>query len=397
MALPMNEQAQRLAPYFTTPGPGDAAPDPAALGDPSLFDGLGLVVVRLQAGDAPATLWPHVPDALRAAVAALDPSRSAHVYHTWADHAAILGATKWDWQDYIPQGTLVMIAGAQESGKSTVALRIVATYTMGWLWPDATPYTGKTGSVVWAEGEAGQRFNTDRARAWELDLSRIIGPDDDLGDFTFEQDEKREAFWELMARPTVKLGIIDSLSGIHGGKESDAEMQRIIKPFAELARNVNKPIILTHHLNKPLRGQTDVLTLARVRGSGTITQTARVVWGIDTPDPELPETRRLQILKSNLGLKADPLGFTIGDKGVAWCDAPREKRKESQVDKAADMLLAWLAREPVPQTTLQQKATTAAISKRTLDRAKQRLRIVSIKRPEGWLWSLPSKEEDSGE
>ena len=391
--MSLQEQAERLAPHFITPDLGDTWPDPADLGNPAQFDGLGLVVVRLQAGDTPATLWPHVPDALGHAVAAIDPTQPARVYATYADVHGILGATAWDWQDYIPKGTLIVAGGAQESGKTTVAQRIAASYIMGWDWPDGTPYTGEKGSVVWAEGEAGQRINTNRIKAWGVDMTKIVVTNEALGDFFFGNEADRNAFWELMRRPGVKLGVLDSLSGIHGGKESDAEMQGIIKPFAELARDCNKPIIITHHLNKPLRGQTDVLTLARLRGSGTITQTARIVWGIDLPDPALPDTRRLQVLKSSLGIKPEPLGFTIGEKGVEWCDAPQEAKKETLQDKAVDLLLVLLRKGPMRATDLRAEIEGAGLSWNATHRAKAKLGIVVVKREGVWHWGLPHHEQ----
>lgn len=313
-------------------------------------------------------------------------------YATWDDLAQVLASIEWDWPGWLARGFLTMIAASQEMGKSILALRIAGCYAMGWDWPDGSPYTGETGSVVWAEGEAGQQLNIARAKAWGLDLSRIVTPHEELDDFRFENEEHRDHLWHLMAQPHVKLGIIDSLSGIHLGKESDAEMQRIILPFAELTRDTSKVLILNHHLNKPPHGQTDVLTLARVRGSGTITQTARIVWGIDKPDPHQPDTRRIKMLKTNLGAKPDPLGFTIDAAGITFCEAPEEARKETQVDRAADMLLGLLAKGPMRQPDVKERTLAAGISWRSTRRAKDRLKIVPKKESDGWYWSLPARD-----
>ena len=322
------------------------------------------------------------------------PAPSDVQYATWADLDTMLSSITWGWDEWLANGFLTIIAGSQEMGKSLLALRVVGCFTKGLPWPDGTEFTGKRGRVVWAEGEAGQRLNLDRAKRWDMDLTKIITPHRDIGDFSFENQEHRDHLWDIMSKPDVRLGIIDSLSGIHGGKESDAEMQRIVKPFAELARDQDKPMIINHHVTKPRFGEVDILTLARVRGSGTITQTARAVWGIDIPDPEgHPDVRRLHMLKTNLGVKPEPLGFTIGDKGVAFCDAPEAVRTETVVDKAGDLLLSLLDREPMKHSKIKTEAQGAGISWRAIERAKKRLRIVATKRVDGWWWGLPSKEE----
>ena len=329
------------------------------------------------------------------AMARIDPSEPPpDVFHyaTWADLDRMLSSITWAWDGWLPNGFLSMIAGSQEMGKSILALRIAGCYIMGWPWPDGTEFTGQRGRVVWAEGEAGQQLNLDRAKAWGLDLSKIVTPHQTVDDFQFENEEHRYHLWSLMAQPDVRLGVVDSLSGIHGGKEKDAEMQRVIKPFAELARDEGKPLIVSHHLNKPLHGQVDVLTLNRVRGSGTITQTARLVWGIDLPDPHCPDTRRLSVLKTNLGAKPDPLGFSIGETGLEFCDAPEAPKQETQADKAADMLSAWLSKGPMKASELEKRIEGEGVSWKTAKRVKGRLRIVSVKKDDGWYWSLPARE-----
>jgi len=364
--------------------------------DPSLFDAgeARLAILACKTGADPRTeIAPTLSPAFLRGLFPTEPERTSPNYLTWADLDLVLGDIAWDWQDWLPRGFLTLVAASQEAGKSILALRIAGCYIMGWPWPDGTEFTGERGCVLWAEGEAGQQLNLSRAKAWGLDLMKIVTPHEEIADFQFGNAEHREHLWGLYSESRIKFGVIDSLSGIHGGRESDAEMQRIIQPFAALARDENKPLIMNHHLSKPPHGQADVLTLNRVRGSGTITQTARLVWGIDRPDKEQSETRRLAVLKSNLGIKPQPLGFAIGDAGIVRCEAPRESSPETQTDKAVDLLMALLRKRPMKQAAIREEAEGAAIGWRTMNTAKKRLQIISKRQLGVWWWGLPGREE----
>lgn len=311
---------------------------------------------------------------------------------TFRDVSAILGSVRWEWSEWLPAGFLTMIVGSQEVGKSILLLRLVGCYTEGWPWPDGSEFTGERGFAVWAEGEAGQRLNTQRAEAWGMDLSRIITPHDDISDFSMENLDHWGHFCELAAYKNVRILVVDSLSGIHGRKENEATMQRVVKPFAELARDANKPIALSHHLNKPLRGERDVVTLNRVRGSGTITQTARIVWAIDRPDLETPETRRLQMLKSNLGGKPDALGFTIGDKSVTWTDAPKAAKPQTKQEQAMQILRGLLDKGAMKSSMVKASLEKFGGSWDSAHKAKERLGIVPFQRDGVWWWALPTRD-----
>lgn len=314
-------------------------------------------------------------------------------YLSFDDVSAALGSVHWEWRDWLPAGFVTMIVGSQETGKSIMLLRLVGCYTEGWPWPDGTPFSGKRGFAVWAEGESGQRLNTQRAEAWGMDLSRILTPHDEITDFSIENEEHWDHFCRLAHTPEVMILVVDSLSGIHLRKENEAAMQRVIKPFAELARDINKPLGLSHHLNKPLRGERDVMTLHRVRGSGTITQTCRVVWSIDRPDLELPETRRLQVLKSNLGAKPEPVGFTISDKGVARTDPPEADRPQTRQDEAVSLLRGLLDKGAVQSSILKASVEKFGGSWDAAHRAKERLGIRPFRKDGAWWWGLPTTHE----
>lgn len=314
-------------------------------------------------------------------------------YSTWADTAALLGPITWAWPGWLPNGMLTILASEPGDGKSALALRVVATMIGDTgEWPDSTPYYGKPGRVVWAESEAGHAINLERAKGWGLDTTRIIQPGLPLEDFRLDDAPKMDALRELAYLPDVRAIVIDSLRGANSRNENDSDVIGLVMALGQLARDTNKPILLTHHLRK--RGLLDGPggpNLDRLRGSSAITQPARVVWVIDTPDPQDKETRRLAQAKNNLGRFPAPLGMTISAAGVQFVDAPDAPRPISQQDAAVNFLLALLKDEALPSAEVLDHARLAGHSERTVKRAKDKLGVVSLKRTTGWYWGLPPR------
>jgi hypothetical protein len=185
---------------------------------------------------------------------------------------------------------------------------------------------------------------------------------------------------------------VDSLSGADPTAEKSTEDAGNVNWLASLARDCQKPIQLTHHLRK--RGMFDtegVITLDRVRGMSTILQFSRLIWALDTPDLTNTDNKRLSVIKTNLGKKPDSIGITIGDDGVTFGTAPEIPHTETVSDRAIDLLLALLADEPMRATTIEDEFKQAGISNAAMRRAKDRLKVISIKDRDGWKWSLPLK------
>jgi len=313
-------------------------------------------------------------------------------YSTWADLDAVLGPIEWDWQGWLAKGFLHIVVGMTGEGKSRLALRIGGVYLVGLDWPDGTPYEGPRACIVWGEAEAGQAMNRDRAKFMNLPTNKILSPlGDPLGDFRLSNPNHLAKLAYMAALPQVKLIIVDSLSGADPTAEKSTEDAKNVNWLAGLARDVQKPIILTHHLRK--RGLFDIegeVSLDRVRGISTILQYARVIWAIDTPDLNNKETKRLSVIKSNLAKKPAPLGFTINDE-ITFTDAPEKPHNETRVEQATDLLLSLLEKEPKSAQYVLDEFEQAGYSKSGLYRAKDALGIVSIRKDGRWLWTLPHK------
>lgn len=329
---------------------------------------------------------PYLPDSPKDLSKARGWNRLSH------QHSEIL----WDWKGYIPRGYLTMLVGMSGIGKSLVLLRLCGCYTNGWKYPDGSLYKGEPGMVLWGEGEAAQSLNLVRAIEMGIDTSKMLSMfDDPFIDFNMENRKHNLELARLANFKAVKLICIDSYSGVHAGDENNSEMNQNIKFLATLARDIQKPIILTHHLRKKSQFEKNIITLDRVRGSSSIVQTARVVIAIDQPDPTSPK-KRLNVIKSNLSAFPKPIGFIITGKGIEFSPAPTELLTVSELDRAKDFLKKTLDNGPVDADLIYKLAKDEELAERTLDNAKSVLKIKSdrVGGSDGkWQWKLPDPSD----
>jgi replicative DNA helicase len=316
---------------------------------------------------------------------------------SWADLEELIGPIEWAWEGWLPKGLLTIVVGEPGSGKSALILRLCSTWLKGDLWPDGTRCSDTLGAVVWCEAEASQAINLERANKWDLPVDKILAPfADPLMEAKIDDLRHQRVIEEAAQRDDVRFVIVDSLSGASSRDENTAEIKSAVQWLAELARDTGKPIVLTHHLRK--RGLLDVdhrVSLERVRGHSSIVQFARMVWALDTPDPNDEETRRLAVIKSNLARFPEPLGLRVTEQGVLSCSAPEPPRSTSVIDQAIEALRTLLEHGPMPATEIFVELREMGVSESTARRAQRKLGIKPRKEARAWMWGLPAAEEDS--
>jgi hypothetical protein len=334
------------------------------------------VAALLQAGVDRDLVLGAMTDEERRRIFAQDPDRRARAWaaaKTWQDLRAELAPISWSWDRWLINGMLTMLVAEPGAGKSALCLRLARTYILGDPWPDGTPYAGKTGKVLWCEAEAAQALNLQRADQWGLPAEELLLPlDDPLSEIALDNTEHMRRVEELAAHPQVRMVVVDSLRGANSGDENSSETMGVVKRLAQLARDVAKPVVLTHHLRKRgIQEPREGITLDRVRGSSAIVQPARVIWAIDTPDAGKKDVRRLSVIKSNVSAPPAPLGMTIGEHGIVIQDAPEPSRRETLQSQATALLLGLLAAGPKRATELREEVESAGISWSAAQRASQ--------------------------
>jgi hypothetical protein len=209
-----------------------------------------------------------------------------------------------------------------------------------------------------------------------------------------DNHEHRKLIRKIASRPGVKLVIVDSLSGGHRRDENSTSMLELVKFLAIMARDLNIPVLLIHHLRKKGLLEDNTVEIDRLRGSSTIVQTARVIWALDKPNSN-DEHLRLRVIKSNIAKEPNPIGCQVDDKGVHFGETPKPISRMSAVDEAAEFLLSFFSDfsdESVEVQKVYEKAAEFGIQKRTLNTAKRQLGIRSRKergKNGKWYWELP--------
>jgi len=138
-------------------------------------------------------------------------------------------------------------------------------------------------------------------------------------------------------------------------------------------------------------------------GSIAFVAAARMAWGFG-PHKDDDSKSVMLCLKCNLCPKPSGLGYRIADGLVEWDCNPvdmdasellRERNGEDQsaFDEASAFLTYVLQHGPLPGRDVEKQAKEAGVSQRTLERAKSRLGVKSIREGFGsesrWLWKLP--------
>lgn len=244
---------------------------------------------------------------------------------TWKDLDGRFSAIEWMWSGWIAKGLLTLIAGPPASGKSNAVLGLVKVVLHGGQWPDGTTYQHENGSeVAWIETEGGESINIPRANALGIDTARIrtvYTRETEGAPINLGSEAHRSAILELARRPQTHLVVIDSLSGGHSVNENESSVGKVVQSVAQIGTITQTPIILVSHTNKASM-HNDTPRMSDVRGSSTQLQYPRVIAGVDAPNPQTPDLRRITCTKNNIMAAPDPVGFRLTSNGVEWCEPP---------------------------------------------------------------------------
>ena len=327
---------------------------------------------------------------------------------------------RWLWPDWLALGKLHILAGAPGQGKTTIALAVAATLTIGGRWPDGSRCA--PGNVLIWSGEDDPAdtllprliaSGADRTRCYFVSGTRIDGevePFDPARDMAALEEQAQ-------AIGGIKLLIVDPVvSAVAGDSHKNTEVRRALQPLVDLGSRLDAAVLGISHFSKGGAGSDPA---SRVVGSIAFTAVARVVLvaaKVKAEDGEQDQDRRILARgKSNIGPddggfeyaieQAEPLpgihaSYVTWGKSVAGSARdllaePTEQESasdgKSAVDAAAAFLLEALADGLTPTKTVQAEAKDAGVSWASCKRAAENLRVVKRKGDGGlWYWKLPN-------
>ena len=321
---------------------------------------------------------------------------------------------QWLWPDWLALGKFHLLAGAPGQGKTTIAMGLAATVTMGGRWPDGS--RSAAGNVLIWSGEDDYTdtllprliaAGVDRSRVFFVDGTRVgsaVRPFDPSTDTRTLQ----EAIQKI---GSVRLIVIDPVStAVSGDSHKNTEVRRGLQPLVDLATTINAALLGITHLSKGGQG-TD--PAQRVIGSIAFTAVARVVLvAARVKGEEGADKRILARSKSNIG--PDNGGFEyhlaqvealpgIDASRVEWGQAvegsardlltdPAEQDDGTDHADAVGLLKVELTTDCWTGMTLAtQPLKDAGFTKKQIWNASKKLNVVRKKggMGGGWYWRLP--------
>lgn len=334
-------------------------------------------------------------------------------------------AIRWLWKGWLACGKMHVIAGQPGAGKTTLAMKMGATVSIGGRWPDGT--SAQRGNVVvWSgEDDPGDTL-VPRLEASGADLARVFFASD------VTCGRERRPFDPAKDIDALKLAIkaaggasfivIDPIvSATAADSHKNGETRRALQPLVDMAAELDAALVGVTHFTKGSEGKAPI---DRVTGSVAFGALARVVMIAarqqDDEDGQ-PGPRVIMRAKSNIG--PDDGGFNyelqlvpmreqpdIVASVVAWGDAVDGAARailaeaenndggeaKSAFREAKDFLFNLLIDGPKPVKEIKKEAADFGVSWRTIERAKRELGIRARKGgiDTGWEWSIPEDRQD---
>ena len=312
---------------------------------------------------------------------------------------------RWLWPDWLALGKLHLLAGAPGQGKTTIAMAMAATVTIGGRWPDGS--WCEPGNVLIYTGEDDPADTLlPRLLAMGADRSRVSfvkGTEGDDGE-CLPFDPARDMVRLIDAVSTlggVRLLVLDPVvTVVTGDSHNNTEVRRGLQPVVDLAAALGAAALGITHLSKGTAGRDPT---ERVIGSIGFSAVARVVMmAAKVEDRETGEKKRILVRsKSNIG--PDDGGFEyfleqaevdafpgIHASRIAWggqiagtardlmADADRDAMADDSpdTDDAMETLKRILGVGAVNSREAESRMASEGFTKKATRRAREKLKVL---------------------
>lgn len=223
----------------------------------------------------------------------------------------------WLWDGWLAQGKLHIFAGQAGTGKTTIAIALAATVSMGGRFPDGT--RAPVGNVlIWSGEDNAKDTLIPRLLAAGADLSRVhfigdVHQGDEIRSFDPATDIR--AMTHVAARiGDISLLIVDPIvNAVAGDSHKNGEVRRALQPLVDFGEKLGCAVLGISHFSKGTNGKE---ALERVSGSLAFGALARIVLATAKITDGATTKRIFCRAKSNIGLDHGGFEYDLNQKEI---------------------------------------------------------------------------------
>jgi len=216
--------------------------------------------------------------------------------------------TRWIWPNRLPLGSLAILEGLPEAGKTTLFCDIVARITTGRAMPDCRGGMSPQNVLIFEAEDSGSTVHN-RLVSAGADMERVKIPETRATDHPIRFPTDISEVEACAAKHHVSLILIDPITAYaEGNLNNDQSARSILTPLAQMAERLSAAVVIIRHLTKTGSGSP----LLRGAGSIGIAGAARSVLLV-AESPSDPEQRIIASVKSNLCRPPASLAFQTID------------------------------------------------------------------------------------
>ena len=294
---------------------------------------------------------------------------------------------EWLWKPYIPFGKITIIEGDPGDGKTSFVLFLISQLSRE-KSELISGLSANSINIIYQSGEDDlQDTIKPKLEKYGGDTSKIffIEKDDAISLDTKEIES-------YIKEKNIRMVVLDPIQSFIGDKNINnlSSMRKTLKNIGDIAKKTNCAIILIGHTNKS-DGDKD---LYRGLGSIDIIAAARSVLYLKRVDSS-SSIRIIKQIKNNLAMEGEPIGFQFAKNGkieylgkIKLEEYSSEETNMSKRDLAKKILITSLESGDARANDILLKGMKYKISRRTFDSVRKEIGCRSIKKKDGWYWSL---------
>lgn len=211
-----------------------------------------------------------------------------------------LTPVEWLWEEWLPVGKITILAGEAGTNKSTLALGIGATVTIGGTWPDGSSCNRKGNVLIWSSEDNADDTNVPRLYAAGADMTKtqfICGVSQRGKTFAFDPSRDMTSLQVAVEKMGgASLLIIDPIvSAVLGDMNRANDVRRSLQAVKDFAQANRCAVIGITHFTK---GSAEKAPTDRILGSQAFNALARMVWVV--AKEQIGNRRVFARVKSNI-------------------------------------------------------------------------------------------------